>query len=62
MLLGVVRFSESQGLSPQTITLQTPTRAGTQYAVVMYTEDGDREFNLAADTQIDSIFATFTAK
>ncbi len=61
-LLGVVRFSEEQGLVPDEIVLQTPTRAGAQYAVVMYTDDGDRQFNLAADTQIDKIFATFTAE
>lgn len=62
MILGVVRFSKEQGLVPPAIVLQTPMRAGTQYAVVMFTEDGDRAFNLAADTQIDKIFATFTAK
>ncbi|MBY0309832.1 hypothetical protein K2Q16_01665 [Patescibacteria group bacterium] len=61
-ILGVVRFSKEQGLVPPTIVLQTPMRAGSQYAVVMFTEDGDRSFNLAADTQIDEIFATFTAK
>lgn len=60
-ILGVVRFSESQGLVPSEIVLQTPTRAGAQYAVVMYSEDGDRQFNLATDVQIDQVFATFTA-
>lgn len=62
MILGVVRFSKEQGLVPPAIVLQTPMRAGTQYAVVMFTEDGDRKFNLATDSQIDEIFATFTAK
>jgi hypothetical protein len=61
-ILGVVRFSQSQGLSPSEIVLQTPTRAGAEYAVVMYTEDGDRQFNLAADTQIDKVFGSFTAE
>jgi hypothetical protein len=61
-ILGVVRFSQSQGLSPSEIVLQTPTRAGSEYAVVMYTEDGDRQFNLAADTQIDKVFGSFTAE
>jgi len=61
-ILGVVRFSESQGLVPPAIVLQAPMRAGAQYAIVMFTEDGDRQFNLAVDTQIDEIFATFTAK
>ncbi len=61
-ILGVVRFSQSQGLNPSEIILQTPTRAGADYAVVMYTEDGDRQFNLAADTQIDKVFGSFKAE
>ncbi len=61
-ILGVVRFSKSQGLNPSEIVLQTPTRAGAEYAVVMYTEDGDRQFNLAADTQIDKVFGSFKAE
>lgn len=61
-ILGVVRFSESQGLVPENIILQRPTTAGKQYAVVVYTEDGDRQFNLATDVQIDTVFDTFTAQ
>lgn len=61
-LLGVVRFSESQGLVPSDIILQRATTAGNEYAVVIYHENGDREFNLAEDAQIDTIFSTFTAK
>ncbi len=61
-ILGVVRFSQSQGLVPEVIQLQYPTRAGRDYAVVFFTEDGDRQFNLATDVQIDRIFATFTAQ
>ncbi len=61
-LLGVVRFSESQGLVPSAVALQRATVAGKEYAVVVYTESGDRQFNLANDVQIDSVFATFTAQ
>jgi len=61
-ILGVVRFSQSQGLNPKEIVLQTPTRSGSEYAIVMYTEDGDRQFNLAADTQIDKVFGSFKAE
>lgn len=61
-ILGVVRFSESQGLVPSDIILQRATTAGKKYAVVIYTEDGDRQFNLANDVQIDQIFDTFTAQ
>lgn len=61
-ILGVVRFSESQGLVPADIILQRPTIAGRTYAVVVYTESGDRQFNLADDKQLDTIYATFTAE
>jgi hypothetical protein len=61
-ILGVVRFSESQGLVPSEITLLEPTTAGNRYAVVIFTEDGDFSFNLAGDVQIDTIFDTFTAQ
>jgi hypothetical protein len=61
-LLGVVRFSEEQGLVPSEIILQRATVAGKEYAVVIYTESGDRKFSLADDVQVDSIFATFKAK
>jgi hypothetical protein len=61
-ILGVVRFSESQGLVPNGIQLQAPTTRGTTYAVVVFTENGDRQFNLANDVQIDKVFATFVAE
>ncbi len=61
-LLGVVRFSEEQGLVPAEISLLRATKAGQEYAVVVYQENGDREFNIAEDVQIDTIFSTFTAK
>jgi hypothetical protein len=61
-ILGVVRFSESQGLIPSEIVLQQPTTAGNEYAVVIFSEDGDFDFNLAGDVQIDTIFDTFTAQ
>ncbi|OGG69661.1 hypothetical protein A3I99_04825 [Candidatus Kaiserbacteria bacterium RIFCSPLOWO2_02_FULL_45_11b] len=61
-LLGVSRFSEAQGLVPSGVALQRATVAGKEYAVVVYTESGDRQFNLADDKQIDSVFATFTAQ
>jgi hypothetical protein len=61
-ILGVVRFSESQGLVPEGIVLQRSTIPGRDYAVVVFTEDGDFNFNLANDVQIDTIFDTFTAQ
>ena len=59
---GVVRFSAAAGLVPEEIVLQIPTQPGREYAVVMFTEDGDNNFNPAGDVQIDQIFATFTAQ
>lgn len=61
-LLGVVRFSEKDGLVPKTIELQRATKAGNEYAVVIYQENSDHEFNLAEDAQVDKIFSTFKAK
>ncbi len=61
-LLGVVRFSKEQGLVPDTVVLQRATEAGNTYAVVFYTENGDREFSLANDVQVEGVLNTFTAK
>ncbi len=62
LLKGVARFSSEQGLNPTEVTLQSPTISGKEYAVVFYSESGDRKFNLAEDVQIAKEFATFTAK
>ncbi len=61
-ILGVVRFSESQSLVPEEIVLQRTTTPGRDYAIVIFTEDGDFDFNLANDVQIDTVFDTFTAE
>lgn len=61
-LLGVARFSAEQGLVPKEITLLRATVAGKQYAIVFYSENGDRKFDLASDVQNGNEFATFTAK
>jgi len=61
-ILGVVRFSESQGLVPTAIILQRPMVAGRQYAVVFFTENGDRIFNSATDTMVQTELSTFTAQ
>jgi hypothetical protein len=59
---GVVRFSAAAGVVPENIILQDSTRAGQQYAVVVFSDNGDNVFNPAGDVQIDQIFATFTAQ
>ncbi len=60
-LLGVVRFSESDNLVPEVITLQRPTIAGQKYAIVIYEEDGDLEWT-RSDRKLDEVFDTFTAE
>lgn len=59
---GVVRFSAAAGVVPENIVLQDSTRAGQQYAIVVFSDNGDNAFNPAGDVQIDQIFATFTAQ
>jgi hypothetical protein len=59
---GVIRFSDAGGVVPTTIPLVTPTIAGREYAVVMFTEGGVKGFNGADDKQLDTIFATFKAE
>ncbi len=61
-LLGVVRYSQEQGLVPQSIVLQRATEPGNTYAVVFYSENGDRVFNLAEDVQVSGAVETFVAK
>jgi len=61
-ILGVVRFSEAQNIVPEVIQLQYSTRAGREYAVVFFTDDGDRVFNSATDVQVPNVYATFTAR
>jgi len=61
-ILGAARFSKEQGLIPNEVPLLAPTTAGREYAVVFFSEDGDREFNLANDVQVGGIAGTFTAQ
>jgi hypothetical protein len=61
-ILGAARYSKSQGLIPSEIPLLVTTSAGRDYAVVFFSEDGDRVFDLATDAQIGDIAGTFTAQ
>ena len=60
-ILGVARFSKEQNLIPSEVSLLRTTIAGNTYAVVFFTENGDHDFNLADDRQLDSVVATFVA-
>ena len=61
-ILGAARFSKSQGLIPKEIPLLAATVAGHQYAVVFFSDDGNRQFNLDGDKQLDAGMFTFSAK
>ncbi len=59
---GVIRFSKAGNVVPNAIPLVTPTVAGREYAVMMYTSGGDKSFNSATDKQLDTVFTTFKAE
>lgn len=61
-ILGVVRYSKTQGLVPESIRLLRPTLADEEYAVVFFTDNGDRRFTASTDTQIDGAIETFRAE
>jgi len=61
-ILGAARYSREQGLVPEQISLLTPTIAGREYAIVFFTENGDRQFDLRTDTPIETPLVTFTAQ
>lgn len=61
-ILGAARFSKEQGLVPDAVPLLVSTTPGRSYAVVFFTEDGDRTFNLAGDVQVEGVWSTFVAQ
>lgn len=61
-ILGVARYSKDQGLLPTQVRLLRSTTAGNEYAIVFFTENGDRSFNAATDTQIGDEVEIFTAE
>lgn len=61
-LLGVSRFNDAEGLYPTGINLLRSTQAGRTYAVVFYHDNGDKVFNLATDSQIQTEVTTFVAR
>lgn len=61
-LLGVVRWDTSMGLRPSEVKLLRPTEAGKTYAIVLYSDNGDRVFSLATDAQMSGVMETFKAE
>ena len=61
-ILGVARYSKSQGLIPAQVVLQRSTVAGKEYAIVFFKESGDKKFNAAQDIQMEGVVKTFKAQ
>jgi hypothetical protein len=61
-ILGAIQYSKSAGRVPQEIPLVAPTTAGREYAIVFFSQDGNRAFNLDGDVQLDTPLVTFTAE
>lgn len=61
-VLGASRYSKEQGLVPSEIELLSPMVAGGQYAIVFFSENGDRQFNMRTDLPLDVDPVVFTAE
>ncbi|MEX0918181.1 MAG: hypothetical protein WDZ93_03420 [Candidatus Paceibacterota bacterium] len=61
-ILGVARFSKAEGLLPTQVKLLRSTTAGNEYAIVFFSDNGDRSFSAAVDTQIGGAVEVFTAE
>lgn len=61
-LLGVARFDTEEGLLPDSVRLLRATEAGKTYAVVFYSDNGDKTFSLATDGQFSGVMETFEAR
>lgn len=61
-VLGASRYSKEQGLVPTEIELLSPTVAGKEYAIVFFSENGDRQFNMRTDLPLNVAPIGFTAE
>lgn len=61
-LLGAARWNLADGLLPTSVRLLRATVPGATYAVVFYSENGDQNFSLATDAQLDVVMETFQAE
>ncbi|OGG86137.1 hypothetical protein A2392_01600 [Candidatus Kaiserbacteria bacterium RIFOXYB1_FULL_46_14] len=61
-LLGVARFNKAENLTPTEVTLLRPTVSGKTYAIVFYSDNGDKVFDLATDAQVDAEVSSFVAR
>jgi len=61
-ILGAIQYSKAAGRVPSEIPLLAPTTAGREYAIVFFTQDNNRAFNLDGDVQINTDLITFTVE
>ena len=61
-LLGVARWNKEEGLMPTEVPLLRSTVSGNTYAIVFYSDNGDKRFDLSTDAQMSGEVTTFVAK
>jgi len=61
-ILGAILYSKSAGIIPSQIPLVVPMTAGREYAIVFFSQDSNRAFNLDGDVQLNTDLITFTAQ
>lgn len=61
-ILGAIQYSKAAGRVPSEIPLLAPTTASREYAIVFFSQDSNRAFNLDGDVQINTELITFTAE
>lgn len=61
-ILGAARYSKVQGLVPKEVSLLRPTKAGNEYVIVFFKENGDRVFSSSKDIQVGGQSTTFKAQ
>lgn len=60
-VLGAVRYSTTEGLTPKEVLLLRKTETGSSYQVMFYADNGDKSFFLKDDAPIDGVATTFKA-
>lgn len=61
-LLGVARWNMAEGLTPTEVPLLRSMEKGRTYAIVFYKDNGDKHFDLATDSQMETSVISFVAE
>lgn len=59
-ILGAIQYSKAAGRVPSEIPLLAPTLPDREYAIVFFSQDNNRAFNLDGDVQMNTELITFT--